>query len=391
MNIAIIGAGIGGLAAGIALRKKGFEVQIYERAPSFKPIGTGIAIAANAMAVFADLGIAEAVAAAGNPIDFACMGRPDGSAIAKVDTKKLSATLGFTTIAIHRADLHDVLAGAFGHDRIHCDSGLASVEETGARVRATFTNGQSVDADILVGADGLRSRVRECVFGESPLRSAEQSCWRGIVDRDAMNRPDRVIRGEAWELWGRGARFGYAMVNARQIYWYAVISDAVADFAVEDTAAFRRKFAPMWNETVRDMLTTTPDSTIIAAPLMDRLPSPAWHTDRVVLLGDAIHPTTPNMGQGACMAIESAWALAHCLSVDPNPRAAFTRYHAMRAARTRTITTQSFRMGRLFQTMSPMKAQLRDFVFSHAPAALQERAMVKLLSETPLRAIQRSV
>lgn len=385
MKITVVGAGIGGLTAGIALRKRGYDVSIYERAPSFKAVGTGITIAANAMSIFADLGIADEVTAAGQPFEFACLGRPDGSTIARVNTKKVSAALGHTSVGIHRADLHDVLARAFGHDAIHCDHELARLNSNDTGVRAEFTNGEAVESDLLVGADGLRSKVREILFGDSPYRDAGQACWRGVVDRSALTRADAIEPTVAWELWGRGARFGYLSINAHQVYWYATLSTPLVDFPMEDLEQFRARFAPMWNETVRDIVLSTPDETIIAAALIDRKPADKWHTDRVVLLGDAIHPTTPNMGQGACMAIESAWALAYCLSEESNPAAAFAFYHELRAARTRMITTQSYRMGGLAQTLSPWKAKVRNAVFSAMPVSMQERAVSKLLADTPLR------
>jgi 2-polyprenyl-6-methoxyphenol hydroxylase-like FAD-dependent oxidoreductase len=334
--------------------------------------------------------LADEVTAAGQPFDYACVGRPDGTVIARVNTKKVSAALGHTSVGIHRADLHEILARAFGPDHIHCNHELASVASLDESVQVAFSNGASSVSDILVGADGLRSKVRENVFGASPLRDAGQACWRGVVDRSALARPDAVERTTAWELWGRGGRFGYLSINARQIYWYATLSTPLADFPLEDLARFRARFTPMWNETVQDILNATPDDAIVAAALMDRVPAAVWHSDRVVLLGDAIHPTTPNMGQGACMAIESAWALAYCLSEEPNPHAAFAFYHELRAARTRMITQQSYRMGGLFQTLSPVKARLRNAVFSVVPVSLQERAVSKLLAETPLKFAERS-
>ncbi len=386
MKIAIVGAGIGGLTAGVALKKQGHGVDIFERTPSFKNVGSGIIVAANAMTVFDSLGLSDEIRKIGQPLRYACLGLKNGKILSTIDVEKASQTLSGTSVGIHRAVLHDILAQEVGLDSIHCDHELASLEQDAHAVTLTFENGQRANADMIVGADGLNSTSRELLFDDSVLRSADQTCWRGVLDRSDLEHSDAIDVDAACERLGAGARFGVVPINGGQIYWYATLSGDQIDFTLDDISAFKKKFVASWCAPVVDLLNATKDDCINVATLADRAPATRWHKGRVVLLGDAIHPTTPNLGQGACMAIESAWALAFCLKQYASLETAFAQYQELRAPRTRMITERSFKVGRLFQAPSRMVSIPRNIVLNNTPAFLQERMLGQLFRDNPVTA-----
>jgi 2-polyprenyl-6-methoxyphenol hydroxylase-like FAD-dependent oxidoreductase len=371
MRVAIAGAGIGGLTLTAALRRRGIDVQVLERASSIQPVGAGITVQANAMTALATLGLADAVAAAGVALGEIAMldrrGRPLGPV---VDVGALSAELGAPTIAIHRARLHRVLLDAAGVE-VTLGATVVSYEPRGERVLVRTTAGE-VEADLLIGADGLHSAVRAQMIGDGEPSYAGYTSWRGVAPYDELTR--------ATESWGRGARFGLVPIGHGEAYWFAVATVPAGGADGDDVIAdLRARFAG-WHAPIDDVLAATPRDKVLRTDIRDRRPITTWHAGRAVLLGDAAHPMTPNYGQGGCQAIEDAIVLDRALAAHASIDDALAAYEAARVARANAIVVGARRLGRVAAWSSAPACALRDLMLRATPRRAVVRQMRKVLT-----------
>jgi 2-polyprenyl-6-methoxyphenol hydroxylase-like FAD-dependent oxidoreductase len=366
--IAICGAGIGGLTAGIALRQRGFSVRVFERAAKLEPAGAGITVQINAMRVMQRLGLDGAIAAAGALVDGGAIRRADGRVIRSMDQANLAQQYGVPFVAIHRSRLQDVLLNALGAEHVVTNAAVTTVATNPTGATVTLADGARHDAAIVVGADGLRSTVREQLFGPEALRAAGQVSWRGIAPRAAAA---DVLGGETW---GRGARFGFVPISAAHVYWYAVTDTALAPPEGADQHAALHDLYRAWHAPIPELLRTTDPAQVIRTELFDRVPSTVWGRDAVTLLGDAAHPMTPNLGQGGCQAIEDAWVLARELARDPSP-AGLRAYEAARQPRTKRFVDESWRFGKVSQSSNPALIAIRNLMMGRLPEAMMQKSL----------------
>jgi 2-polyprenyl-6-methoxyphenol hydroxylase-like FAD-dependent oxidoreductase len=373
-QIAIVGGGIGGLTAGIALQQFGHEVTVYERTPVLSPVGAGITLWSNALKVMEALGIVEELEARGAFPRSGIMGTGRGKLFSNTDNKHLLEMFGGTPVlGIHRADLHEVLCDAMGRERIvlgACCTGLSQDKEG---VTLQFEGLEDVRCDVVIGADGIRSAVRRHVFNDGEPRYAGYTCWRGIAPKEAEV-------DASGELWGRGCRFGIVPIGDGRTYWFATENSApgLTQTPEEMRASLTRLFGD-WSFGIPALIEATPTDAIIRNDLDDKPPRKGWSEGRVVFLGDAIHPTTPNMGQGACMAIESALVLARCLDEFPTYQEAFARYEAVRYPRTSMVTNRSWSFGKIGQWTNPVAVWLRNAMVSMTPPSAVKKQLAPLL------------
>lgn len=285
MEVAIIGAGISGLTLALYLKRQGIIPVIYESAAAIEPAGAGIMLAYNAMQVFEDLGLAESIIAAGNKIrGFEISGQKErlimGTSLDQSDLKK-----GIYNVAIHRADLQRILATAVGYEHIRLSRRLQSIEQ-GPKTKLLFEDGHEATCDILFGADGIRSVVRNHIAPQSTLRSTRQVCWRGICTAVLPDLKSDI----AIEQWGLGQRFGYVLLNPGQIYWFAVSNNKhVKNLKLPE-------HLQSFNPVAQQLITATPATKIIYSEIADLSPLTYWYQENICLIGDAAHTTTPNMG-----------------------------------------------------------------------------------------------
>ncbi len=365
--IIVCGAGIGGLTAGIALRRRGFGVRIFERAPTLEAVGAGITVQVNAMRVMQRLGLADAIAAAGTPLTRGAIRAADGRVLRAMNQPDLAQRYGAPFVAIHRAQLLAVLRRAFDGELV-TGAAVTAAAPTADGATVTLARGDVHEAPLVVGADGLRSSVRQALFGAEPLRAAEQVSWRGVCPRTAAG------GDPGGESWGRGARFGFVAISADEVYWYAVIDKAAAPPEPVEQHAALTKVYRAWHAPIPELLHATHPAHVIRTELLDRVPSATWGRGAVSLLGDAAHPMTPNLGQGGCQAIEDAWVLARELARDASA-AGLRRYEAARQGRTRRFVEESWRFGRLAQSSSPVLMRVRDLAVRLMPEALVQRSL----------------
>ncbi|TAE46989.1 MAG: monooxygenase [Bacteroidetes bacterium] len=377
MHIHIIGGGIGGLTTAIALQKKGFQVRVSEAAPELRPVGAGIIMASNAMQIAQRLGYYEEVLRAGNPLSWFGAADHLGKALQVTDIARIAAQYGAPSVAIHRGALQQVLLRQLLPDTLVLNRRFEAIEKQDAGgVRVRFADGSTEESDLLIGADGIRSRVRKALFGEIPLRYSGQTCWRGILP----HRLAEVSKGV--ELWGKtgGKRIALIQIGENQVYFYFTLkakagqsfpNDRVAEFLQEQLREFPAEYA--------EIIGKAQPADIFHDDLHDLPRLAQWHQGSVLLIGDAAHATTPNLGQGGCQAVEDGYALAECLATQPNPSLAFTAFEKQRREKVDYVVNTSFLVGQLSNIGGPLLWPLRNAMLRATPASVGEAQIGKLM------------
>jgi 2-polyprenyl-6-methoxyphenol hydroxylase-like FAD-dependent oxidoreductase len=367
VRVLIVGAGIGGLSAAIALQRRGIEAVLFERTTELKEIGAGIAIAANAMKALDSLGLADVVRHIGAQAQFYEIRSWRGEVLSRVSVSEQREKLGAASVAAHRADLQAALLQGLAEagGKVHLGTECVGFEQTEGYVWASFASGREERGDLLVGADGLNSTVRERLLGDGPPRYAGYTAWRAVVT------PQReLVPHGAVESWGQGTRFLFAHIGRGRVYWAAAKNapqGAGRKPAESRKDSLLRSFLG-WHKPIEELIRVTDEHAILRTDIYDRDPlGERWGEGRVGLLGDAAHPMTPDLGQGACQAIEDAVVLAKCLSEESEPASALRHYEAHRTRRVAHIVQRSRRLGRVAQLENPLLCQLRDVLLKKMP------------------------
>jgi FAD-dependent urate hydroxylase len=353
----VIGAGIGGLAAAIALKQTGWDVAVYERSPELREVGAGITLWTNAVKVLRKLGVGDAVEAVASPLRKSELRSWRGHLLVGTDFTRLGEKLGAPTVGIHRADLQAKLADALGREHIHLGMTCVAYNQDEKGATALFAEGDEARGQILVGADGIKSLVRQHLLGVEQPRYAGYTAWRGV---GLIDRPE-VPLGVTVLAMGRGSQVGILPIGGGRTYWFATANVPARETAGPggNKADLLARFKDWW-PAIPAAMEATADSAIIRNDIFDRPPVRKWTDGRVTLLGDAAHPTTPNMGQGACQAIESGYVLAKCLKEAETAEAGLLAYEQSRFDRTAKITNESWKLGRMFAYENRLKCWLRD-------------------------------
>jgi len=358
-KINIIGGGIGGLTAGIALGQKGFDVEIYESAPEIKAVGAGIVLANNAVQIFEKLNMLDLIIAKGTELTAADITDADLKSIQK--TKLL-----LPTYAIHRADLHKILVSQLGNVKLHLGRKLKDILHKGAKVEAHFEDGFKTNADILIGADGVHSVVRNKISDIATIRNSGQTCWRGTTKFDLPEKYSKQIV----EAWGGKGRFGFLSYRKGEVYWYAVSSDSSNNSFIDLFDSF--------NPLVKEIISSN-TSSMHKDVLGDVYPVKySWHKDNICLIGDAAHAMTPNMGQGACQAIEDGYALSLALDKYPDHKIAFKRFQEIRKSKVNKIVDLSWKLGKAAHWTNPFVSNMRNSLIKITPRFISERQFNEL-------------
>jgi 2-polyprenyl-6-methoxyphenol hydroxylase-like FAD-dependent oxidoreductase len=360
----VIGAGIGGLCTALALLQQGWHVAIYEKASVLREGGAGIVLAANAMKALAKLGVDGQVKTSGAPVGTAEIRTWNGKLIARLPAVKQAERYGTYSYLIAREELQAILLQAVREQAvIHTGKHWISYEERReGKVTAMFMDGTVEEADVLVGADGIHSAVRERLFGKDKLRYSGYTALRGICNYDDERyRPEE---GGGFEALGPGKRFGFSSLGNGRIFWFAAINAPEGSVLPPEQrkAAALQQFRG-WHAPVTAVIEATDSAAILAHDIYDRAPIPAWSAGRVTLLGDAAHPMVPNLGQGGAQAMEDAVVLARCLQQVDIP-ASIVAYGRERMDRTARIVQGSRTMGRIVQLENPLLIGLRNRLLS---------------------------
>jgi 2-polyprenyl-6-methoxyphenol hydroxylase-like FAD-dependent oxidoreductase len=377
-KIVIIGGGIGGLTAAIALGRQGIAAEVYEQAPALKEVGAGVGLWPNAMAAFEQIGLSDQVARLGVRVDRQGLTRPDGTWLLRLPAELMAQRWGAGFVVVHRAELQQLLAAELDPAVIHLGARFAGFEYGGRAVIARFADGREVQADVLVGADGVHSAVRAALFGPAPLRYRGYTAVRALTPAGSV----RVPR-DSWEIWGRGARFGLGPTSGDRVIWWATWNAAAGGKDGGGTRALLREHFGTWHDPIPAIIEATPEAALIRNDIFDRWPTRTWSRGPVVLLGDAIHPMTPDLAQGACQAIVDATTLASCLaaSSDASDAMAALRAYQRRRWRIAAATTLIARqIGAMGQWKGRATCAARDVLMRTTPLSVQLRPLDLVLS-----------
>lgn len=374
MRVIVIGSGIAGLSAAIALRKIGLDVSVYERAPELREVGAGISLWANALRALDSFGAGDAVRAVSLAMTVSEMRAHDGRRIQlTMPAKQFEDQFKVRPFVamVHRAELVSVLASFLPSGVARYGFECVDVEQKGERVAVRFANGHADEADLVIGADGLKSAVRAAIFGNEEPRYAGHTCWRGVCPRPASVQP-----GYLGEWWGRGKRFGITTLPGDRVYWFAGYNSPPNQYAADERAEVAKHFEG-WADPVPVLIAATEPSRVLRNDILDRPPTKVWSKGRIGLIGDAAHPTTPNLGQGGCMAIEDAVVLARNLVANPDPVRALEAFTAERYPRASAIVRESWRFGTIAQWEGKWSCAIRDRVFGFLMPMLAFRSVPK--------------
>ena len=370
-NIGVVGGGIGGLTAALCLARAGHNVQVFEQTDESVATGAGIQVSPNAARVLHHLGLQDALMTKGFlPKATQMRSWRSGRVISETTLGDVALKrYGAPYYHIHRADLMDMLVSAVSAEptiRLNVSSKITnfSQDATGVRLVAGEHEHQ---VDLLIGADGIHSSVRACLWGDQQADFTGNVAWRMLVPVNRL--PEGLIAPNATVWWGPGKHFVHYLVKGGD-YVNCVCVVEKAEWQAESWVAagsmseLQADFAG-WHDTIQQLLDQTDDGTLFKWGLFDRAPMRTWGIDRVSLLGDACHPTLPFMAQGAAMAIEDAAVLANCFSNGADVVAALRRYEDLRKARTAGVQRGSRRNATVFH-LSGLKAWLRDRAASKA-------------------------
>ncbi|MBF2050256.1 MAG: FAD-dependent monooxygenase [Elainella sp. C42_A2020_010] len=352
-RITIIGGGIGGAATALALSRAGFEPVVYERTKELREVGAGIALWANATHILNMLGLLAEAKQVGYLTTNYQFNSQRGKELVNV------AIDGFElpVVGIHRAELHQLLWRNIPSERFILGETFEQFERKNDQVHAYFASGLSAEGNALIGADGLRSRVRAAILGNEPPTYRGFKTWRGLTDYV----PDRYRPGYIQEFLGGGKGFGFMMLGKGKMYWYAA---ATAIEAQPDAEVGRKKELEAmyqdWFPSIPELIMATDETNILTTDLYDRPPTQPWSQQNITLLGDAAHPMLPTMGQGACTALEDAYVIAKCLKEQSDPIAAFRQYESLRFPRTKAIVEQSLQSSKMSELSNPLAVGLRN-------------------------------
>jgi salicylate hydroxylase len=365
-QVIVIGGGIGGLATALALQRRGFRVAVYERAKEIREVGAGVVITANARRALRDLGVDEKLEALSSTIDvFHTCHYATGEVLRAVSSDEIRQKVGIASLGVYRADLHSVLMEAvLAHDPdcLHAQSEFVSLQQDATGVTVQFANGVSARADVLVGADGNASAVRSFLFPEEAPKFAGQIAFRSLIPY-ALVPASVQARGSIMSAGPGRYLLSYPLRGGQIMNLIGLVQSGTWEEEGWTTPATKEEFAQAFQGFEPDLLTLIdriPEGELFKWGLRDREPLQNWTVGRVTMLGDAAHPMTPFLGQGACMAIEDGLILGRAFADASTVNEALQRYENARKPRGTLVQLASREEGMTLQDPSKKRRTAQD-------------------------------
>lgn len=351
LHAVVVGAGLGGLATAVALHASGWSVEVLEQSSHVSVIGAGIAIAPNALRALDVLGVGDDVRARAAVQGAGGYRTPRGRWLIRTDLSTVAERLGDTFVVLRRRDLVDLLLARLPERTVRFGAVATDVDPGGDGRPAVVLaeDGRRVEADLVVGADGVSSRLRAILFpGHPGLRYAGYTAWRLLPEEAPQD-----VAGTPFETWGRGQRFSALPMDGGAVYCWATATAPPRERADDERADLLSRFGD-WHQPVPDLIRATPATSVLRHDVVELArPLRRLGRGRAVLVGDAAHAMTPDLGQGGCTAIEDAVVLAHSLTAEADVPAAITAYGTARLPRTTAIARRSRQLSRIGQARNP--------------------------------------
>jgi 2-polyprenyl-6-methoxyphenol hydroxylase-like FAD-dependent oxidoreductase len=358
---AVVGGGIGGLAAGIALKRVGVDATVYERAEEIRPLGAGLSIWPNGVNALRALGLDALVDAPGVSKGGGALRRADGSSLAEFDPAVFVKRYGEPLVGLHRGTLHQALIDGLGRDQLALGAEVRGIAD-GA---LSLADGTEIRPDLIVGADGLHSTVRAGILGEEDPLDSRIVAYRGVSAWDWA-----VPDGE-W--WGGESVAGLLSLPDNNVYWYLAYRGA------PESGELTRLLGE-YDDPLPEVVAATPESQVLCHQLYDRDPVESWSRGCTVLLGDAAHPMLPFLGQGACAALEDAVELGRAVEQADGIRAAIDAYEAKRVGRTSDLVKGSRKAAKAALLPSKSGRRVRNALISRVPARARLRQLDQVIA-----------
>lgn len=347
----VVGAGMGGLTTAIAMRQAGYTVEVHDRVRELRPAGAGISMWSNGVKVLNRLGLGKSMASIGGPMKRMTYISKSGEVLTDFSLAPLIEKVGQNPYPVARTDLQQMLLTAFGEDDVQLGSECVAIEQTADQATAIFADGTQATGDVVIGADGTHSVVREYVLGtQTQRRYAGYVNWNGLVPAN-----EKLADKESWVIYvGNGQRASMMPVGSDRFYFFL---DAPLDYDVEPQADMRselqQRFAG-WAEPVQQLIAQLDPEKTNRVKIHDIDPLPAFVKGRVALIGDAGHSTAPDLGQGGCQALEDAWVLTNTLlTTNLGVADALKRYEKARCDRTANIILKARQRANMIHGKDP--------------------------------------
>ncbi len=371
-KVIIIGGGIGGVTAAIALKRAGMDVTVYERAEELREVGSGLPLWTNALRALHKLGLGDELGELGVQVTSVRVSTWRGDTLTDTSNDKYLKQLGTITIVVHRAELLALLLKTLGEDRVQLGMNCVGFTQDEIGVCARFEGGQEVRGDVLIGADGIHSIIRTQLFGLIKPGYVGYTCWRGLahISRTGL---------ETW-AWGKGCQFGITPMSQERAYWF--VQKYAPEGEKDKPCGKKSEVLEMfhdWHDPIPAVIEATAEKDILRNDIYELKHLHQWSQGRVTLLGDAAHAMTPNLGQGACQAIEDAVALGECLKNATDILAALKLYETQRVSRANNITRLAHLIGQSVQWGNPILAGARNTIIRNIPVSMAIKRFMWLL------------
>lgn len=380
MKVAIIGGGIGGLTTALAFKKyrPEIEIEIYESSIELKPIGAGLILAANAVMAFDQLGIKEKNLKAGNILEKIQIKDRKGRLLTEENNLAIHEHSNIVyNFSIHRADLQRILLDELGDIKLNLNKTATTFTKKDSKVYVQFSDDTIIEANFIIATDGIHSVFRKSLIPTSSIRFAGYTCWRGVT----THLPSNFNFSTASETWGEGNRFGIVPLSDNRIYWFACIrskkknNQVFAAFTKTQLAASFKNF----HSPIVELIHSTSDRSILWNDIIDLKPINQFAFTTILLLGDAAHATTPNIGQGACQAIEGAVILGKIIQKISNIEDAFKLFEKKRLKRVHSIVRRSWLIGKIAHLKNPILATIRNLSMNLLFAKISKKQINKII------------